>query len=148
MIGSGVEKNQTRKFPDNSPRKIWCTSRPTHPNLSPDNPVLEHLARCISICHWAGSQKLLPCSASTGLFAVPMVIYLRGDAEDNLCIRGLRCFTKDQSKEHTPIKYPERLNKSYKYLSWSRTQLIFFSFHLFPLKGEKVRNFLNNFTYT
>lgn len=75
-----------------------------------------------------------------------MVIYLRGDAEDNLCIWGPWSFKKDQTKEHSPINYPERLSKSYKYVSWSIALLIFYSSHLFLLKVEKVHDFLNNFT--
>lgn len=96
--------------------------------------VLEHQAQCMSICHWAGSQKLLPWSprCSQG--------DLRVDVKDNQCRK------RDQRREHTPINSLEGLNTVYKYFSWYTAILFFFSSHIFPVKGKKVHDFLNNFT--
>lgn len=89
----------------------------------------------MSICHWAGSQKLLPWSprCSQG--------DLKVDVKDNQCRK------RDQRREHTPINSLEGLNTFYKYFPWYTAILIFFSSHIFPVEGKKVHDFLNILLY-
>lgn len=125
---------------------VW----PTHPNLSCAIQflwMLGHLAQGISIYHWASSQKPLPCFASTGLLAAPKVLGESWYWEQVVQLRTVTV-SKQTGLQHTRNNNLEGLNTFDMHLSWYIGILIFFSSHKFPLKGQKVCDFLNNCTCT